>query len=77
MSLRGKILIKILSLLSYKIPQKIISNSVSGKNYFIKKGYCREKIEVIPNGINLDFYKENQKIKEILRDRLKIKKRIY
>ena len=75
LSLRGKILIKILSLLSYKIPQKIISNSVSGKNYFIKKGYCREKIEVIPNGINLDFYKENQKIKEILRDRLKIKKK--
>ena len=38
LSFRGKILIKILSMLSYKIPQKIISNSVSGKEYFIKKG---------------------------------------
>ena len=46
-------------MLSYKIPQKIISNSVSGKEYFIKKGYCKEKIIVIPNGVNLDFYRKN------------------
>ena len=74
LSFRGKFLIKILSLFSYKIPQKIVSNSEAGKKYFIEKGYCKNKIIVIPNGFHLDYYKENLAIRAKFRKKLKIKK---
>jgi len=74
LSFRGKFLIKILSLFSYKIPQKIVSNSEAGKKYFIEKGYCKNKIIVIPNGFHLDYYKENLLTRAKLKKKLKIKK---
>ena len=74
LSIRGKFLIKILSLFSYKIPQKIVSNSDAGRKYFIDKGYCKNKIIVIPNGFQLDYYKENQTTRNKLKKKLKIKK---
>ena len=72
--LRGKLLIKILSILSYKIPQKIISNSDAGRKYFIQKGYCQNKIIVIPNGVDLNYYRENLITRVKVKKELKIEK---
>jgi len=39
------------------LPDKIIANSLSGKNYAIKRGFSFEKIEFIHNGVDTETFK--------------------
>ena len=48
-SLTG-LIVKICSLLSYIIPNRIVCCSYSSKTWHINLGYCLKKMEVIPNG---------------------------
>ena len=51
------LIIKILAILSFYIPQLIIINSKRAKKIFIIEGYCKEKLKFIPNGFDLSILK--------------------
>lgn len=51
-----KIVVYICSILSFFVPDKIISCSSRSKDTHIKLGYSSKKIIVIPNGFDLDTY---------------------
>ena len=48
-----------LSLLSYKIPSKIISCSILGAKVHKNIGYVKDKFEIVHNGIDLKFLNKN------------------
>ena len=48
-----------LSLLSYKIPSKIISCSKLGAKVHKNIGYVKDKFEIVHNGIDLKFLNKN------------------
>lgn len=52
--------------LSYRC-SLIISNSQSGKDAYVRRGYCAEKITVIRNGFNTNFYHRERGLGEALR----------
>ena len=67
-----KIIVKVLSFLSYFIPNKIVSCSgLVAKNY-IKYGYNKNKIITINNGVDIDKFKPNILAKKSLRKKYKI-----
>ena len=64
---------KILILLSYFLPQKVLFCSLNSKLNHIKKGYKESNSIVIKNGVSLDLFKPNKKYRKEFRSRLKIK----
>ena len=54
------------------IPDRIICNSVAGKKHAIANKFPANKIEVIPNGINISILYQNQLAREKLRSDWKI-----
>jgi len=79
LSLTGKIILKFLGVLSKFLPTKIIANSYAGKKDHIKIGYDKNKIEVINNGFNFDFYKKkiNRYIIRKFKKKINLKKNEY
>ncbi len=68
------LIIKILSKLSYIIPQSIIVNSKRAKNLFVIEGYSKKKLKFIPNGFDLSILKPNKFQKLTFKKKYKIKK---
>ena len=69
------IIIKILSKLSYLIPQFIIINSKRAKKIF-EKDYDKKKLKYISNGIDLSILKPNKIEKINFKKKNKVKKQI-
>lgn len=60
------------ALLSRKLPARIVCCSEAALNLHRKLGYAQEKLEVIPNGFDLEQVKPEQGARESLRRELKI-----
>lgn len=71
LNIYSKIVVKLLSFFSGRIPKKIIANSYSGKIDHIKLGYEEKKIEVIHNGYNLNVLKNHKNLN--IRNKLRFK----
>ena len=56
-----RIIVKILSLLSWWLPKKIIINSKTGIKTHKKLGYCHKIFRYIPNGYDLTIFKPQKK----------------
>ena len=70
---KTRLLVIVCALLSKIIPSLIISNSKSGKQFHVEKGYSLEKIEVIPNGFDVDLFKPDVSSREKMRGELGIR----
>jgi len=70
------IIIRILSKLSYIIPQFIIIVSKKAKKIYEKIGYDKKKLKFIPNGYDLSILKVNKIQKKYFRKKFNIKKQI-
>jgi glycosyltransferase involved in cell wall biosynthesis len=56
--LQTRIIVRVNSFLSYLIPKKIVSCAEASSEEHIKLGYCKRKILVIPNGLDLREWKK-------------------
>ena len=72
-----RLVIKLCSLLSSRVPQKIISNSTVAKDVHVLAGYDEKKINVIPNGIDTASFCPNQALRSQLRNELGIEQNQY
>ena len=70
------VIIKILSILSYFIPKKIISVSKNANNLYANIGYDKKKLLFIPNGYNLTDLKIDKTKKKFFKKKNKIKKNV-
>ncbi len=70
------ILVKLLSKLSFLIPQLIIIVSIKAKKLYTINGYDKKKLKFIPNGYDLSILKPSKIEKKIFDKKFKIKKRI-
>ena len=70
------IIVKILSYLSFFIPNSIIMNSKKAKRIYEIKGYDKKKFVFIPNGYDLSIFKPDKLQRKIFRKKLKIKNNI-
>jgi glycosyltransferase involved in cell wall biosynthesis len=70
------VIIKILSILSYFIPKKIISVSKNANNLYANIGYDKKKFLFIPNGYNLTDLKIDKTKKKFFKKKNKIKKNV-
>lgn len=61
---------KICALLSSRIPNKILTNSLEAQNSHIKLGYNPIKLIVLPNGFDLHKFKKDSSIRKSTRERL-------
>ena len=66
----------ILKFFSSLIPDIIIANSYSGKNSYVNYGYDKSKIKVISNGIDLQTYNYNFKLRKAYRKKFGYNDRI-
>ena len=66
------LIIKLCSILSYFIPEKIICCANSAMDRHIKLGYCRKKIIVIPNGYKIKSQSDNITCPKLARSNLSI-----
>lgn len=64
------ILVRILSLLSYFIPEKIISCSNSSTRYHIDLGYSKQKFITIHNGIDTKIFHHSTNLRKLFREEL-------
>lgn len=53
-----------------RFPQTIIVNSKAGKSLHVRLGYIETKMEVIPNGFNLEVFKPDPNARTIFRKEL-------
>lgn len=65
-------LVKILSKLSFFVPDKIISCSFASTKYHVSKGYCRDKMITIHNGVDTEVFKESHELREQFRKQLSL-----
>ncbi len=72
-SFHTKILFRILIVMSKFIPDKIIFCSKFSYDVHKKVGYALKKSFVINNGIDLDYFKPNKKLRDNFRAKLSIK----
>lgn len=63
---------KILGLMSYFVPNKIIYCSEASKNNHIKNGYNKEYSQIILNGVSTKDYKPNKSFRNEIRNKLNI-----
>lgn len=75
-SFRNLIIIKILSILSYHVPNSIIVISNAGITNCINLGYCKKKLILIPNGYELSDFNYDKLKKNRFRKKLKINNNI-
>lgn len=66
--------IKLLSILSHFIPNKIIYCSKSSRVNHLANGFKKDDAILIENGVCISKFKYNNKLRNILRDEFKIKK---
>jgi len=71
-SYRTRLILWALVLLSH-LPDAVIANSQSGKNYHIQKGYKPGLWKIIPNGFNTEKYKPDHANRDRFRTALGIK----
>lgn len=64
------VLVRILSCLSYFIPEKIISCSNSSTRYHTNLGYCRHKFITIHNGIDTKIFRRSTNLRKSFREEL-------
>ena len=65
-------LVKILSILSYVIPDKIICCAYSALNYHLLHGYDKNKLVIIKNGYDTKLFYPSQSLRKSTRNRLGI-----
>lgn len=70
------LIVKILVILSYKVPKKIIFVSKRAKKIYEALGYDKKKFKFIPNGYNLLIYKNDKKKKIFFKKTIKLSKQI-
>jgi glycosyltransferase involved in cell wall biosynthesis len=58
--------------LSNRLPDLIVANSVTGKNFHSGLGYDSEKIVVVPNGIDVDKFQPDPEAREEIRNELEL-----
>jgi glycosyltransferase involved in cell wall biosynthesis len=56
--------------LSKRIPDRIVANSKSGRQQHIKLGYDPDRIEVIPNGFDVDQFQPSESARRAIRNEL-------
>ncbi len=66
------LLVRILSLLSYFIPEKIISCSIASSNSHTALGYCKKKFITIHNGVDTNSFYQSHFLRNQFRTELKI-----
>ena len=59
--------VKVCALLSSRLPRLIISNSTVARQSHIAAGYNADKIQVIPNGFDLDHFKPDKALRSAFR----------
>lgn len=64
------ILVRILTCLSYFIPEKIISCSNSSTLYHVNLGYCKQKFLTIHNGIDIKTFHRSTHLRNLFRAEL-------
>ena len=74
--LRTILIIKMLTRLSFFIPQSIIIVSQKAQKIYEKQGYDKNKIKFIPNGYDLSLLKPDRSSRAMFRKKLKINKKI-
>ncbi len=67
-----KFTVKFCAMLSNFIPDKIITNSICAIKFHSDLGYTPNKIELMPNGFDLELFKPDEKSKFIIRAKYKI-----
>jgi glycosyltransferase involved in cell wall biosynthesis len=72
LSFSTKVVVKLCSLLS-KLPEAVIVNSNSGKEYHEKIGYSPKKLEIIQNGFDIGKCRPNESAKLLISKELKIR----
>jgi glycosyltransferase involved in cell wall biosynthesis len=70
------LLLKILAKLSFLLPKSIVVVSKSAKKNCVNLGYCKDKLNFIPNGYDLSILKPIKKYKFNFIKRYKIKKQV-
>lgn len=70
------LIIKILSKLSFLVPQRIVTVSKKAKKIYEIKGYDNNKIKFIPNGYDLSILKVNKNQKINFKKKIGIKNKI-
>jgi len=68
---------KILALLSYLIPNKIVYCTYSSKRSHIQNGYKQNLSYIVENGISLEKFKPKKELRINIRKKLKIKKNCF
>lgn len=63
---------KLNAVLSYVLPKRVIAVSSHSRSQLIKTGFDKDKIIVVPNGIDCDYFKELQDAKDTLCNELEI-----
>ncbi len=72
LSFSTKIVVKLCSLLS-KLPEAVIINSNSGKEYHKEIGYFPKKWKIIQNGFDIGKFQPNKNAKLLISEELKIR----
>jgi glycosyltransferase involved in cell wall biosynthesis len=67
---------KILSKLSFLIPQFVFVNSEKAKKIYEIEGYDKKKLKFIPNGYDLSILKPSKNQKKIFKKKIRLKKNI-
>ena len=70
------IILKILKILSFFIPQYIVVNSKNGKKVFKNKNFDKKKLILIPNGYDLSILKPNKIEKKNFKKEINVKTKI-
>lgn len=73
--LATKLIIKMLSKLSYSIPKSIVIVSRKAKKIYEIEGYDKKKLKFIPNGYDLNILKYSNLQKKNFRNKLKFNKK--
>ena len=63
-----RVIVKLLSFLSFWVPEKIITCSEKSLQRYRKNSYVAKKFVVIPNGFNVNEFKPNNELKTLFRE---------
>jgi glycosyltransferase involved in cell wall biosynthesis len=61
---------KACAVLSSRLPRRIICASEASRTFHAKLGYARDRMEVIPNGLDLDLFRPDAAAREAVRSEL-------
>lgn len=65
--LRTRLLVRTCAVMSHRLPERIVLNSATALEHHVGLGYPRERMEVIPNGLDTEIFRPSPEIRRDVR----------